>query len=332
MNSKINLIIGCPRSGTSLTYWLLASHPELSYPDTGTKNILSHRYLRVLDRLGVPLLSSSLIHNYCLPDPGGIDYEPAFEFLGYEPEFPQEGDDILWYDLLNRTGIDKDDFTLKELQENPWVANQIQRRYQHLSNRTGKSKIIDKAPRYTVWLDVIKDIFPDTRIIHVIRDGRAVVNSHAYRFKFKNPDRKFWGPKPDNWKELENENPVKRASHQWNQLVSEGKRGRELFGDNYLEVKYEDLTEQTVEATHEIFEFLDVDPSVSQNFDDRGIENRNYKWKENYNEEFDDQIWTQRSAIEADEYDYFEIMRPLLESLGYVSDHDALFPGKKSEL
>lgn len=326
-------IIGCPRSGTSLLYYLIAAHPALAYPDIGLRGMLRNKWIRRADRIGLPMLRISALHKYFLPKKGETKYEQALHFLGLDPILPQEGAGFLWYDILLAFGIDPDDFRLSDLRAYPNIMDTIRGRYNNLF-KLNKCIILDKSPQYTGWLELIHEIFPNAFVVHAIRDARAVVNSIAYAFKYRrradgspwaSPERKWWGPKPRNWQALGECGVVERACHQWQDLVERGQSGQDIFGARYVEVRYEQLVAATNATLLELFDHIGLDRFGETLYPDQ-MENRNYKWKAMEAKTFGDPIWTDRSSISPDEYDYFEITRPLLESLGYVERGAKLFP------
>jgi hypothetical protein len=147
--------------------------------------------------------------------------------------------------------------------------------------KTGKRLVGDK----TVLLgpEVVEEIgaiYPEARVIHIIRDGRDVVVStmhhrwnqaedrdgtveltpdqlakrEAYR---KNPRALLEsgeGIFPDGW--------LRGNAAKWNARVSRSiKDGPALLGANYREVRYEDLLRRPGEEVRQLLEFLEVDAS-----------------------------------------------------------------------
>lgn len=329
MGQKPIFIIGAPRSGTSMLYYLLAAHPELAYIDIGLKGMINNRLIRIMDYARLPVLKSNKLHKYFLPKKGETQYELGLHFLGLDPELPQEGEKTYWRDLIFRiSGQHYKDFDYSTFKKHPRIANRIRKRYEALLKRTGKRRFVDKDPFYTVWLEMIKYIFPDAYIVHIVRDGRAVVNSIACRFKTGlrsgkpwKGDGKWWGPNPTNWRIIEDRGVVERACYQWTDLVSRGRQGYDLFGSRYLEVRYEDIVENTRETILKVFKILGLD-KFGEDIYPQHLENRNYKWRALEGKTFDDPIWTNQASISPSEYKYLEIMRPLLHSLEYVTNNE----------
>ena len=109
----------------------------------------------------------------------------------------------------------------------------------------GKNRWGDKTPRYIEHIPFLARLFPDSRFIHLIRDGRNVALSYA--------DVPF-GPKT-----------VAKAARLWAHRVSCGLRdGRALEAGRYIEIRYEDLVEDAAGEAKDICEFLDVtfDPGM----------------------------------------------------------------------
>jgi Sulfotransferase family len=316
-------VVGSPRSGTSLLYYLLAAHPDLAYPDIGLKRLRQSRTIRALGRLGLPVYRSAALHGIFLPRPGETPYERDLHGLGLDPCLPQEGA-FVWSDLAARAGLAVRELSPEALRARPRLGPAIRRRYADLLARTGRPRFVDKSPTYTVILEALRELYPDAHVIHIIRDGRAVVNSVAYGLKYRKrrdgarSTRTWWGPPPPNERELAGRSVVERACHQWAYLVAEGRRGGALFGpDRYHELRYRDLVSRTREVVGRLFERVRLPPVPDAVCPER-LQNRNYKWKDRSGS-FGDPIWTDRSAIEPEDYPRLEILRDLLESLGDVA-------------
>ena len=104
----------------------------------------------------------------------------------------------------------------------------------------GKSRWGDKTPRYVEHIPEIAALFPDARIIHLVRDGRNVALSYA--------DVPF-GPKT-----------IGSAARLWRRRVLTGREHGGVLGENrYVELRYEDLVEDPEGRTKALCEFLHLD-------------------------------------------------------------------------
>ena len=326
--NKPIFISGCLRSGTTLLYELIASQPSLAYPEMALEGMLRHPYTSKLAYNFMPALLLRRMHRIFIPSSGAPKTGIMKDHIG--SNLPFEGG-FIWKNQLIKNNLSWENLELKHLGDFPDTFNKILSTYRIILKIAGKDRFVDKSPNFTAALPVIHKLFPDAYFIHIIRDGRAVVNSISYAFKYRvNPDgvkfsdmRKWWGPRPPNWKELEKSGPVEKACHQWNYLVRKGLEARQYIGANYCEVRYEDLVSNIRNVMLRIIDHCDLEPSAGIEYPVR-LENRNYKWKSPKSREFKDINWTRKPAIEPDEYKYLELMRPLLEELGYVNKNDTL--------
>jgi hypothetical protein len=144
--------------------------------------------------------------------------------------------------------------------------------------RSGKSIVGDRTPHYVTHLEEVHEIYPDSKVIHIIRDGRDVAVSNLHAF-WHNAQDKGGAARLEN-EELElrdayiedrkhfltedrsifSETRIKQLSRGWNRVVSKGRKdGGELFGENYIETRYEDLLEAPGTELGRLFEFLGAD-------------------------------------------------------------------------
>jgi hypothetical protein len=103
--------------------------------------------------------------------------------------------------------------------------------------RLGKSRWIDKTPFYTPHIDTLWNLFPGCRIIHLVRDGRDVAQS------LRNLN---WGSR---------NLPRLAQDWRWKTTICH-KVGRAIGGDNFLEIKYEDLVTEPTATLKRICWFL----------------------------------------------------------------------------
>jgi hypothetical protein len=117
--------------------------------------------------------------------------------------------------------------------------------YEAYAARRGKEYWGDKTPRYIEHIPFLAQLFPDSRFIQPVRDGRNVALSYAHV---------TFGPRN-----------VARAAVLWKRRVSAGMRdGRALAPGRYLEILNEDLAEDPEGEMRDVCTFLglDFDPAM----------------------------------------------------------------------
>ena len=137
--------------------------------------------------------------------------------------------------------------------------------------RSGKRLVGDKSPLLVPeTIEEISAIYPDARVVHIIRDGRdAVVSAlhHSWNFgkKIKNDEvsakREAYREDPDRMlnsgESLFAGNSLARMAGEWAARVGRTVLdGPALLGENYAEVRYEDLLSRPEEEVRRLLEFL----------------------------------------------------------------------------
>jgi len=142
--NPIPIIVGVPRSGTTLLRFMLDSHPEMAIPpETGF----------------IPLLNS-------LNESNNDDLRK--EFFQLLTNFSS------WQDFE----IDKEIFWGKLSQCNPFnISDGCRIFYKLYSACFNKLRYGDKTPTYCLNMLEIQKLIPEARFIHLIRDGRDVALS-----------------------------------------------------------------------------------------------------------------------------------------------------------
>lgn len=190
---------GCPRSGTTILYSILNSHPNISLAlETGM--LTGHKNLKGISKwTQIPFERVAFLYkrSCCYP------------------EFTE--------------------LVLKELM-----------------NRRNKQRWGDKSPVNVTLISSIFEHFPNSKFIHIIRDGKDVICSmrnHPPSFGFK------YGSK----------NPWKECIMRWTNWTNSGIKWR---NDNrYCEVKYEDLVFDYESEIKRILDFIgeSFDPNILDN-------------------------------------------------------------------
>ena len=194
-------IVGCPRSGTTLLRDLLRSHPHLTFPEE------SHFIPQLYESYGDPKderearkLAAKIL---------SLRWVQAWELQLTPAEFAQDRS----------------------------YARIVSRLYEAWALKENKPRWGDKTPPYVIKIPVLREIFPEAKIIHIYRDGRDVASSWV-RVRF--------GPRN-----------VFTAASAWTTMVAAGRAaGARLPPETYLEVCYESLVRHPRETMTQVCAFL----------------------------------------------------------------------------
>lgn len=145
--------------------------------------------------------------------------------------------------------------------------------------KSGKPVVLNRHPENSLRIHFIKKIFPSSKIIHIVRDGRAVVCSN-YRSvmdrkeRLANPFGSFL--RPPGWRDRLDWPLVDQLAYLWNATTLYASREGRKYGDDYTEVFYESLPEKASSIVPALWQWLGVGRSDKEMPE---FENRNYKWK-----------------------------------------------------
>lgn len=170
----------------------------------------------------------------------------------------------------------------------------------------GARLIVERTPWHAYHLGLISAVYPDARVVHIVRDGRDVTRS-----LLSQP----WGP-----------TTMASAAQEWRSAVEAAREGSAL-GARYLEVRYEDLLRDPQGGVGMVFERLglelqpdvvsrvETEAAVKFNADARSPATAAGKWRSEL---------TARDLMTFD-----EVAGDLLVTLGYDRG-DAMTPPRRS--
>lgn len=213
-------IVGAPRSGTTLLQYMLRSHPRISLP-TGESHFIVPLYREAAS-------FGDLRNEENIKRVLDAMYRRNASFLDTDLHGMEFDAGVLARQLHARgvTTIPQLIRTMMEL------------------NANGENKHIwgDKTPYYSLHIPLILKMFPDARILHIIRDGRDCALSMLERGK-----------------DLDIHN-IFHAASIWKQYVDAGQTaGRMLDSGQYYEFRYEDLLLSQLDVVSGICGFLGED-------------------------------------------------------------------------
>ncbi len=193
-------LVGCPRSGTTLLQSMLSSHPQIiSFPET---HLLSHT----------------------------VPVNPVLRFFKI---YGSTSCSVLFRRMID-LGLNGDQVFLPEsviLRSTVWtnvILENIDRLANHIAEET-PTFWLEKTPRHLRYISLISKADPDSRFIHIIRNGKDVASS-MYFATHKHPEQ--WG----------GERSVKKCVYWWNRSI---KYSKQYLGKrNHLFISYEQLVSE----------------------------------------------------------------------------------------
>lgn len=217
LNGTTNFVVGLPHSGTTILYRLLGRHPDL-----GWFSQFSQRSGTVSGRF---------------PLPGWQLYNRVARGLFATPWKKGTGLFHEWFVPMPREAIQTWDYLLSRrgsfTQHPPsaWTRSCVDEDTVERFRAVFKAefdawktdKLLFKLPRLIQAIPALEAVLPNSRFVHIVRDGRAVAAS--IRFKFKTESRssreallaagEFWQDVLNNFTEtVEDEDPTITTIHQ----------------------------------------------------------------------------------------------------------------------
>jgi len=207
------IIVGSPRSGTTMLRLMLDTHSELAIPPETGFLTLSEKIKGRSDTLRQNFFHAVINYSQSMPS------WPDFEI----PE------DTFWEALTQITPFS--------------LPDGYRAFYQLYAARYKKPRWGDKTPIYCRHLNQIRRVLPESRFIHIIRDGRDAALSLR---------RMWFSPGWD----------IETQASYWRDSVLAARRAG-IGHDDYLEVRYEELVLNTRRAlervcTHAALTFEDA--------------------------------------------------------------------------
>ena len=178
----------------------------------------------------------------------------------------------------------------------PAIARYIDKRFSQFVEDQARSRFAEKTPSNCLRIPFIHALYPDCKIINMLRDGRAVVGS-TFRMQSVTPQKSrmlariketslwewpaylplffqtawrtmvlkkrstYWGVKPAQYKQWLDLPPHVIAAKQWRVSVEVSIRdGRVLPAENYAEFRYENLMKDPQQVVSKMIEFAQLDP------------------------------------------------------------------------
>lgn len=211
-------VVGCPRSGTTLLQRMLDHHPQLAV---------------AYDTHFIPSVIKELA-------PGA---NPILT--------PEIVEDVRNFERFDRLGLPEESVD-RAVRKSRTYSEFVSALYSELARLHDKPLAGEKSPGYAKFIPSLHALFPEAKIVHIIRDGRDVALSLRdwARNKNKGPARR-----PGLWQD----ETIAACALWWADRVEKGRHhGKKLGHSLYYELQYEELVARPEANLRGLAHFLDL--------------------------------------------------------------------------
>ena len=316
------IIIGCPRSGTTMLFNILTQSNELYSLYRESWNVIRGGYFNGM------------------LDPDAKDDVLSADDLSDElKDYIRKGFHEYTVNKENLAFWTAQKFRMKAISShlpipNPFAGLVTQANALIKNKRNQNYRILEKTPRNCFRVDFMNKLFPDAQFIFISREGKSNISSliegwkrqakHIKHkrfprlnteFTFNNFDFQKWEyVLPPEWEEFNGKSLEETCAHQWIQSNRYALDSlTKLDQDRVIKVSYEDMCEKPGEIVKNICDFVNIKyedklqeyaekpPVVSTALFEKP---KNDKWKKN------------QAAIEK----VLPMIEPMMNELGYRED------------
>jgi Sulfotransferase family len=252
------LVFGAPRSGTSMLFQALSTHPDLWSLYQESQQVIETRMERTLqDHDSEELTAADLS-----PEDARVLISRFFERTG---NAERGGALAARLPLIFRAKLNR-----------LVVAGTTKA-------KPSTIRLVDKNPQHSFRLPFLDKLFPDAKFIQITREPGPNIASiyrgwHEPRFRTsKLPDdfpilgysgSEWCFGKPPGWRDMKSRELMEICAFQWRSYNAACLRDMPALGPRAKRVKYEDLTKEPLTVLHDIAEWADLDPAPLTRFAD----------------------------------------------------------------
>jgi hypothetical protein len=281
-------VVGPGRAGSTLLYRLLCRHPDLAWFSSFTARFPEQPSLAALNRL--------------------YPIRRKFEGTPFAKLIPTPSEGYELWDRCKPVENSPSDPPLTASDVDEGEVACIKRVIHRHIRAQGATRFINKNTRNTRRIEYLHAVFPDAYFVHIIRDPRATVSSLMEVDWWE--DLQVWSEgnvTPREWRQR-GKDQAELAVALWRTETEYILDRREMFGDRYMIVTYEDLMGDPRKTLEGILTFsgLAWNDQMARFVQAHNIRSMNYKFQETLSGEQIDLIKSLSSPVmQRLGYEYF---------------------------
>ena len=256
------IIVGAPRSGTSLLQKIIREHPGF---------------------VSVPRESDVIWFPYTFPSQNEWRQEGILRPLAAEDmehilnDYNSKALSAGMWSHWSKSGIMNNPIASKFVRLTyPTADKALSILRRQLPQRVrAPRRLVDKSVHFAFWLSALEQVFPDALYIHITRNPESCINSMINGWQ--DPERfntylipeslklgiayKYWSfPMPPNWKTYAKMPLQERVANQWVEIQNTiiGGLTRPKRENRYLRIKLEELSSNTKYCLSNIARFIEI--------------------------------------------------------------------------
>ena len=256
-NNNIVFLLGADRSGTTLLYKMLSAYRNVAYLSNYQQRYPEWPSLAYLQRLLNQFLEFK--RNSWFQEQGGAYFNERRRWMQSIVPTPAEAEPV--YASCGIPLTPAEDYCLL-----PYTANCLRERFERILRASVADVLLSKRTANNRRIPVLKQIFPNAKYIHLIRDGRAAAHS-LLQVKWWNDHVLFWAGKTPRQMIAEGANPLELAVRHWVEGMASIERGVAMLAqNNILDVRYENLLRNPHVEIQRILDFMGISGRKGKEF------------------------------------------------------------------
>ncbi len=276
--NRVVFLLGAGRSGTTLLYKTLSIHSRVSYLSNYQMRFPKWPSLAYLQHIlnQFPEFKRKLWFKQ-----GNAYFNERRKWLHSIVPTPSEAESVYASCGIPRTPAD--DYLLQ-----PQSSRCLQNKFERIRRISHGQVLLTKRTANNRRIPILKQIFPDAKYIHLVRDGRAVAYS-LLRVAWWNDHILYWAGKTPQQMIAAGFNPLELAARNWIEEMQTLEQGIALIpSSQILEVRYDDLLQDPCGQLQRILDFMEVKTQADETFweiiESLQIAPKQEAWIRNWNE------------------------------------------------
>ena len=255
--SRVVFLLGAGRSGTTLLYKILSLHQRVSYLSNYLNRYPKYHFLAYLQR--VLNQFPEYKRKSWFKEQGDAYFNHRRKWLHSIAPTPSEAESV--YASCNIPLLLTDGYSIQLK-----AAECLRNKFEHIRRISGGQVLLTKRTSNNRRIPILRQILPDAKYIHLVKDGRSVAHS-LLRVGWWENHVLYWAGKTPQQMVAEGYDPLELAARNWVEEMQSIEKGIALLQSNQLlEVRYNELLQNPQEQLQRILDFMEVNPQEDTMF------------------------------------------------------------------